>query len=96
MSDMGDMYREMREHRQETRRKAYGENQRFVEEMKVVANSTEFGSVLRYRFTFSWGQIDFWPSSGKWMVVGEKGSRTGPRKMVTYATKRMACPQKYV
>lgn len=84
MSDYGDFCREQRQRKQEFRRSKAHENWAFVEEA-VQWTATRADLPGGYRFTLRDGQrVDFWPSSGKWTVVGSNVYRNDPRGMIKW------------
>lgn len=92
MSDYGDFCREQRARQQAHRLRQAGDAFRFIEEMIGLGFSqAPCGNGLRFtgRKNYETGapglRIDFWPSTGKWNVVGTPDYPKGGRQMVKYA-----------
>lgn len=88
MSEYGDFCREQRTAQQEHRRRQALEAFRFMEEM-IGLGFTQAPVGAGFRFSRKEDgmmlRIDFWPSTGKWNVVGTPNYDSGPRKMIKWA-----------
>lgn len=91
MSDYGDFCREQRQRRQAVRRSNEVGNWRFTEDMIALGfTMTPVGAGWRFsRKDYAEGgkllRIDFWPSTGKWNIVGTPDYMLGGSKMVRKA-----------
>lgn len=89
-SDYGDFCREQRKRQQAHRRRQAADAFPFIEKMIGLGfTQAPVGAGFRFsRKDYDTGKmlrIDFWPSTGKWNVVGTPRYETGPRKMIHYA-----------
>jgi len=83
MGDMGEVFNEMRQATQERRAKNTRSSTELLEASKVQFMARNGGSHLIVKA----GKrvVDFWPSTGLWIVRGEKAKHGGVMRLIEYA-----------
>jgi hypothetical protein len=77
MGDMGDDFRAMNEYKKQKRKSNTQKSTQILIDKGIKFVSLNHGSHL-----FVDGKIDFWPSTGKWIVRGGKKYHRGVFKLI--------------
>lgn len=83
MGDMGDDFRAMKEHRQKMKSQRYADSSSArMEIYKEALDIEEKNDGQHWIVRTAKETIDFWPSSGRWIVRGKKASGYDARSLL--------------
>lgn len=89
MSDMGEMWNDIKKDRQEKRANNRDQSAALLQRAGVVFESKNIGAHLIVLAGPK--EVDFWPGTGLWIVRGTKDKRRGVRKLIEYVERQRGC-----
>lgn len=82
MGDMGDVFNDWREHKQAKRADNTKQSTALLQQAGVIFDSLNAGAHLVVQADPN--VVDFWPSTGLWIVRGQPAKRRGVRKLIEF------------
>jgi len=86
MGDMGDVFNDLRKIKQEKRASNTESSTALLAAAGIRFLSLNGGVHLRVKAGVR--DVDFWPSTGLWMVAGEQRKNRGVRNLINYVKAR--------